>query len=64
MKKECKDCKYVELFKGEVEFSKCTSPKATSDYKYCATQRLNPWYFAFVFNTCGKRGRYWEKRDE
>lgn len=67
MSKECTDCKHCKPYIGAFgfrfkELDICTSTKTTNKYKYCDTQRTNGWPLYILFNSCGKRGRHWEKK--
>ena len=70
--KFCRDCVYIEgifckrtekvedgftdLVTG-ISYGKCTR------MEFCITERL--WSFAFPFSrNCGKKGRYWVRREE
>lgn len=73
--KLCKDCMHCrpQVYGGK-EFHECLRPVGTSPvtggpklhrWTYCSIQRDNNWYWSLVFNTCGKRARFFQpKLDE
>ena len=77
MQKLCKDCKHHR--KGLApEFSKCRAPQnirqiiklidgiPRTEYRwdFCSTQREDGWLSSLMINTCGKRGKWFEVKDE
>jgi len=69
MKKTCETCRHRRDFKVigvEVFPSICKAPTAKKhDFvlRFTDVMRKDGWLKAWLFNTCGKRGRWWEMAD-
>ena len=72
----CRDCKHA-FSPNKPEFEsdwKCRAPQNTAphpvtgapSYRYytCSVQRDDGWLSAFFYRTCGKRGRWFEKKED
>ena len=69
--KKCSKCKYASS--RRLGYSLCSSPKIKytkrcedgskiAVYKFCYQQREDGYLGSFIFQTCGKRGRFYEEK--
>ena len=69
--KICKDCVYCS---GDDGYETCLSPKLKqiknlingemkTKWKYCSTQREDPWPIPYIFGTCGTWARWFVAKE-
>lgn len=75
--KKCTDCKYCYNVYGDgnLEYIKCNSNKQATikdyatgltsfEYLFCSILRKDGFFWCRVLKTCGREGRFFEKKKE
>lgn len=75
-KKRCQDCKWYRKSPFGVESDKCDAPQNDQSANqvreeavvardpFCLSQREEPWPLDVLFRVCGKRGRWYTRRED
>lgn len=61
MKKDCKDCKHFREY-GTIYPPLCSTAKVDYPMNFAKIQRDDNWLLARVLGTCGKSGRFFERK--